>query len=275
MSAPRIEVPTPAAVPVKYGLLSVVQFPTVPDAHWVNGVQFQMPTCADGAVQAVACPGGPLPDVLDPVPWGASAGIMTMAGYKCAPMGEDDPEQIVRNRLDINGPAALERAVWTGRDSLGSATGAQAFLTGGELETDLLGEAASIAIGLAELEGWIVDHYGGQGIIHIPRRFAPFFHFYAKPNGNRLETPAGTLVAFGSGYTGSGPDGNARADGTTWLYATPAIAVIQGDVRVFPDPRENRFNPAENAVRVLATRAYAPYWECGQGAVNVTLGDGS
>jgi hypothetical protein len=131
---------------------------------------------------------------------------------------------------------------------------------------------ADAAQALGELEQCLADCYAGQGVIHIPRVALPTLAAWnlIEERDGRLYTTAGNLVAVGSGYTGSGPDGTDPADGTAWIYATGAVFGYRGDVQV-TSPRDS-IDRSANTMRMIAERTYVIAFECCHLAAHIVLG---
>lgn len=54
-------------------------------------------------------------------------------------------------------------------------------------------------------------------------------------NGGRLETKLGTRVVAGAGYPGTGPAGEARPAGGSYLFATGPLVVRRSEVEPLSD----------------------------------------
>jgi hypothetical protein len=306
----RLLVEPPAVTPLPYGLLSVAQPANPGTPHWQNGVIYET-HCGMGGITYDPClvvfsgTGGPTAP-SDPEPKantdtslhrGATA-FTTFAAFDCSPVGEDEHTQIAERELLRSEGWQVEQAFWTGNPitieggekpvvhpHLADDTAFDETTTGGTVirlqtaATDVTptpGTAIDAAQALGLLEDALADCYGGVGVIHIPRIALPTFaaRGLVRREGSQLFTTGGNLVAAGSGYTGSGPDG-AMPSGGPYIYATGAVSITRGPVTHRP-PRGSdeaaRFDKATNTVHSIAERTNLLLWECCHVAVQVALG---
>ena len=140
--------------------------------------------------------------------------------------------------LDNATPNAMEDEFWTGTLTQAAGTGNN-YLTNASSVTDLTpGTVPSITRAIQILEDALAGAgFGGQGMIHAMPQAIPNF-LGARRVGPQLLTVADNIVVPGSGYTGTGPVGNANATpptGQTWLYATDLVSVRIDKAQVFPD----------------------------------------
>lgn len=170
----------------------------------------------------------------------------------------DDDEAWVRRALALGEAHAVEYAFM------------RAVLAGANTEKVNGDTAVSLINGIAMLEGYAADHYGGVPTIHMPRSVAtraaakdaiqPGLDF-------TMTTKQGSLVANGGGYSiNIAPDGTPAAAGTAWLYATGAVTLARTPVqahRVLDHTKNNQV--------ALAERTYVPSVDCFVAAVLVTL----
>jgi hypothetical protein len=134
------------------------------------------------------------------------------------------------------------------------------------------GGAFKPARALGILEGLLGDCYNGVGVIHIPQYALPsFFGTSAAITkaGAQLQTQAGNLVAVGSGYPGTAPNGLAPTAGQAWIYGTGAVFALRGGMRTSGMP--DSFNKAENTIEMIAERTYVLGWDCCHVGVLVDL----
>jgi hypothetical protein len=128
----------------------------------------------------------------------------------------------------------------------------------------------SLINGIAILEGYAADVYGGVPTLHVPRSVAT--RAIAKDALTvgldfTVMTPQGALVANGGGYSlNLGPTGEPAPAGQAWLYATGLVTLVRGSVqahRVLDETNNNQV--------ALAERTYVPAVDCFVAAVLVTL----
>lgn len=130
--------------------------------------------------------------------------------------------------------------------------------------------AVSLTNGIAILEGYAADVYGGVPTLHIPRSVVTRALAVGAlvPGADwRVNTPQGVDVANGGGYSlNLGPTGEPAPAGQAWLYITGLVTLLRGQVianRVLDNENNNQV--------VLAERTYVPSVDCFTAAVLVTL----
>jgi hypothetical protein len=126
MAGMRQVVDPPSFTPVPFGLLSTVEFPPITGPHWQNGITYQ-PLCGVTvtgtgttynpclAVTGTGHPPTP-PDQTGNVTRltrGATS-FVVRAEFDCAPVGNDQAQQIAEQALAMSEPWQVERAFWTG-----------------------------------------------------------------------------------------------------------------------------------------------------------------
>lgn len=288
----------PTTDPSPYGLLSVAQFPDDSDVHWQGGITWQSVcvtglggTFFDPCVSPFVSGGGASTDPGQFTPTtqrslrGATA-FSVFAEFDCAPVGNEQAEQIASAALQQASGWQAERAFWTGQAGgqgivyphLAHAGAAvndstttlpvqmqSAIVTGGSATTD-------VAEGLGFLEKQIANCNGGVGVIHVATEALPTLDAWGlvKVNGQVLRTLNGSRVAVGAGYPGSAPSGAAAATGTSWMYATGPVFGYRGTVRV--TPTREALDRTENTVRMIAQQPYVLGWDCCHAGVLVQLG---
>lgn len=130
--------------------------------------------------------------------------------------------------------------------------------------------AVSLVNGIAILEGYAADVYGGVPILHMPRSVATrALAADALTPGLDwvITTQQGALVANGGGYSlNLGPTGEPAPAGQAWLYVTGMVTLTRGPVQA-----HRVLDTAQNNQVVLAERMYVPSVDCFTAAVLVTL----
>lgn len=127
------------------------------------------------------------------------------------------------------------------------------------------------ALAILEFEIGQVSHAGEQGIIHMTRDVFALISangqaFYHEEGMDHLQTLAGTPVVVGSGYSGTGPDGNANATASAtnkWMYATGTVKTYLGEVDVVNDNLAQAYNVSgnQNDMKLKAIRPAAVYFD--------------
>lgn len=262
-----------ARQPLPYGLFSVLVPRATADGHWQNGVQWETLTCAPASGVGQPCPPEGeeqtgLPKNLDT---GAGelgeADAFTIYGsYSCTPVGHtlDYAQDRAEEHLQTREEARVEQAIWTGDlDNVGFAEGAVQVAAG-----------VSLVRAVAALEQWLAENYGSQGVIHMTREAATVATAaqVLVVKGSALTTVLGTPVVAGGGYPGTGPAGQDPADGSTYLYATPALLGYRSEVFPGSDPVSAGFARDTNDLTAVAERTYVVGWDpCGSAYALATL----
>lgn len=290
MAGARQIIDPPAFTPLPYGLWDAAQKPAPAGPHWQQGVTW-IERCPDGGTTYDEClsvtgTGGPPPeppvkaDNVDQTFRGATP-FTVVAEFDCSPVGLRDAETVASDALARVEQQQVEAAFWTGSaggqavvfphlTANAEVLDSQSIVIQPTATTCVTGADAAHAMGA--LEDCLGDCYAGQGIIHVPRIVVPTlaaWNLITERDG-RLYTTAGNLVVVGGGYTGTGPDGTAPADGTAWMFATGAVFGYRGDVQV-TSPRDS-IDRSANTMRMIAERTYVIGFECCLLAAHLTLG---
>jgi hypothetical protein len=89
--------------------------------------------------------------------------------------------------------------------------------------------------------------------------------------GNLLYTQTGALVIADSGYTGTGPTGQAVTDEAAWMYATGPVTVRQSTVDIGVEP-SSTVDRSTNRRTVWAHRLFAATFDpCTHFAIQAAL----
>ena len=297
MPGPRNLVPPPQFVARNFGLLSVVQ-PRYdePDQHWQNGVTYQNLCGIGGSTFDDYCVTGSAPSKVANMttPLRGATPFVVFAEVDCPPVGysEAEIEARVADALGRVEPWQVERSFWTGGINVtggpsGAATTAFPHLAANAQVLDpatvqaIILQPAAVSVtgstvvdiveGIGMLEQAMGTCYDGQPVIHVPLQLAEqgFRAGIFKTNGNHVETQAGSLVALGAGYTGSGPDGTSIA-GALWIYATGQVFAYRSSVLRFR--LRDSIDRNENQTKMIAERTYVLGWDCCLLAVPVSEG---
>jgi hypothetical protein len=129
-------------------------------------------------------------------------------------------------------------------------------------------------VGVGLLEEAMGGCYGGVPTLHLPRVLGASLssNGTVARQGQRIETMLGSLVAFGTGYTGLvAPGGAAAAADVRWLYATGSVVVRRGAAKYVGQGRAENIDLDSNAEVALAERTYSVSFDCCLFAVPVTL----
>ena len=270
--APATYVSPPTREGLRFGLFSVANMISNPESRWEMGVEWEPFDCGMGGAVSVVCdePAGVPIEIENGDGVGELVNAQPFAvfgRYRCSAFSRslDEAEERARAHLALIEERQVERAIMHGDvDNTSTFVGATDLTPGA-------GDAVPVHEGLGLLEEYLGTTYGGQGVVHLPRRLGPHATSgLISRQGQRLETMLGTLVAAGAGYDveNVGPDGTPAGAGERWVYATGRPHVRRSDVFVMPDA-DHYLDRENNDVSVIAQRLYAVGWECATGAVLV------
>jgi len=246
-----ITIAGPVRTPFPYGLISVIDFQSAP--HFSQGVQWE--TISGDPVSGIhdwfeACG-----DNLIGVPKGfanlndlGEATAFTVYGsYKCAAVGYpiSHAEEMAQEHLRIHEQAFIEHALWTG--NMGNVPNFSDAVSNGSTKDR--------TPALADVEQYIVDHYGSLGVIHVPRADAVRFLFDGsmEVRDGRLQTKIGTPVVAGAGYPLTSPMTGASGH---YLVGTGALIGERSEIFAPSAQRGDLLDRGHNDIYAIAERNY-------------------
>lgn len=274
--------------PLPYGLWDTVQTPSPDSVHWQQGVTWieRCPTgdtTYDECLSVTGTGAPPEPPAKTPnvdQEFRGATPFTVVAEFQCTPVGLGDAQAVAQDALARVEQHQLETAFWTGAAADQTVVFPHLAADGEVLDGDIVLQSvatpvvtgADVAAALGALEQELADCYKGQGLIHVPRSALPTLTAWnlVREDGGRLMTPNGNRIVAGGGYPGTGPDGSAPADGTTWIYATGAAWGYRSNV-YFTQVRDS-LNRATNTLRMQAERSYLIGFECCLLAAHIVLG---
>lgn len=288
MARQLIDLPT-VFTPLPYGLWDTLQAPGPDGPHWQNGITWveRCPTGDTTYDECLAVTGtgeAPAPPSKTPnvdQTYRGATPFTVYAEFECSPVGVADAATVASDALDRVEQQQVEAAFWTG-SAAGQAVvfphlSADAEVVDGEVVLQPVASpvvtGADVAHALGALEQELADCYRGKGLIHVPHSALPTLAAWKLArvdDDGRLVTPAGNLIVAGTGYTGSGPDGEDPAAGTAWIYATGAAWGFRSDPYVSQLP--DSLDRSSNTIRMLAERNYVIGFECCLLAAHIVLG---
>lgn len=263
---------TPMAPPRPPGLFDVAMGPMAfprPEAMG-GGIEYVPDTCIDDVfLYDPTCPavsGSKVFSVNESPVSGMPFVVIT--SYTCGLVGYtlEEVEQKVRTRMALREQRAVERRVWQGQPN-GSPGGG---IPGLFQSATVLDAASCVTEAVEVLEQTLADNGVVGGIIHARPGMSAHLsqaHLLEK-QGNRHTTRLGTPVAFGQGYNGTGPAGQAATTSTEYMYASGRVLIWGSDVMV--PPLRETLDRSTNQVYALAEKFFAVGIECGIWAIPVT-----
>jgi len=145
-------------------------------------------------------------------------------------------------RYQANESAFMAFEFWEG--SVASSAGFPNFyLTNGDASDAGNGAAWPIAQSLGKLqhEVGIQESFFGRYMIHAPRDIASAWYALGliRKEGAVLLDAYDNIVVADGGYSGAGPQGEARTATTAWVYATDPVQIRRdGQIKLLPDRDE-------------------------------------
>lgn len=266
--------------PAKFGLLNSETLVTTgsEEQEWTSGIYVESIACntttrvlelCDPSHEVTTSEAGS--GYVEAVPF------FVQTEYECSTIGFNQADYFGKavRAMELCQGKAVEHELWTGaltqQDENPNPSRYLASLSAVTVAPS--GTPLRPAHGLALLEKALGDcGCGARGYVHATRDVASSLRKYLKPRGDVLETTLGTGFIAGTGYDGSGPNGEIPAGSLRWMYATGQISVGLGKVDPTPDTRSEAINTAINSVRVTAERPAFVTWDgCCHYAVLVDL----
>lgn len=255
---------TVASIPrqsLPFGLFSVLTFPAEAGGRWEMGAQWETLPCAPAQVVTDPCVTGD----EDPInlAFDAEGGISTstpftvIGEYKCSPVGNaiERGQQQALEQLFATEEFSAERELWAGSAGSEPSLKSDVTLVENPDTTEPLWEPKD---SVARLERYLITSgYTSLGVIHMSRVLASYLVSTKalRIESGRLYTAMGTPVIAGSGYDGSGPDGEAGQ----WAYITPALRGFRSDVTMIPPSAG--LDRSKNDLYAVAERTYLIGWD--------------
>lgn len=231
--APPAIVEAPRRAPWARGLMASVPVVTHDDDRFVAGVEMSPVVCDD--VEAIdVCTVVALATDRSRPGVRSFSPIILIGRDICSPAQWRTSDGQVRavEHLRSLGSKAIEAELWTAVTS-----GANPHLAD-PTTTIVVAGAQAPAIGLARLVQAIADSSTGSGVIHARPLVVEMWvaaNLLTQDLDGRLRTHTGVLVVAGSGYDGTGPNGEAVTATSEWAYATGTVVVHQGPAQLVTD----------------------------------------
>jgi len=272
--APPVYIDPPTAPPRPSGLFDVALGPLQMPREEAQGggVQYVPDTCTDDVfLYAINCPavsGSKTFSGVETAVSGAPFAVIT--SYTCGSLGFTIEEIIdrVTTRMLLREQRAVERRVWQGFDN----SNAQGTMTGLFRGATSLGTAGCPTDAVAMLEQALADNGVVGGAIHArPYMSSHLAQAHLTLPGRaarQFTTYRGTPVAFGDGYDGTGPTGQAVTSTSEWMYAAGRVILWSSPINI-PNPRET-MDRTLNQMYVIGEKVWIATVECGVWAVQVT-----
>ena len=166
---------------------------------------------------------------------------------------------------------AMEQELWDGAIRKGESHSNKALsAASATLVNGTTALTAAKALALLDFTMASNSPCGENGIIHMTKDIAgllsaSYMIFHNVETGH-LQTVSGTKIVIGSGYTGTGPDGQTGATasaGNKWMYGTGTVKTYVGKVDVVNDNLAQGYDVSgnQNDIRLKAIRPAAVYFD--------------
>lgn len=262
----------PPAPPRQYGLFDVALGPMpMPRVEAQGGGVMYVPdTCEDDVfLYAINCPpvsGSKTFSLVEPAISGTPFGVVT--SYVCSAQGFSfgEAEARVRTRMMLREQRAVERRVWQGTP-LGGLGG----MAGLFQSATTLSASGCVTEAVEQLEQALADNGIVGGIIHARPGMSAHLsqaHLIERGPGRQITTKLGTPVAFGQGYNGTGPAGQAVTTDVEYMYASGRVLIWGSEL--FIPPPEQTFDKPTNQMYLVGEKVYVVIVECGVWTTAVT-----
>jgi hypothetical protein len=286
-TCPPVLVEAPALMPYRYGLFSVAAMPQEPpDNSWeCGGIRYVTHGCARAHIWVDDCESPPDKPVQAAQSLVGGDPFVVLAGPQCDLIGSslDEIQVSATEALRLGEQRAVEEYLWSRLAACCDSPGEE---SPGEENTCCVDgspccavlnpteEALSITGGLAALEEYAGEHYGGVPVIHSPRGLAAYAGaanlLCVCDSGQMKETVLGSRWAFYGASLNTGPCNTPAPAGTAWMYITGAVTVRRSPVFLTPPNPRDGFDYRHNTATVIAERLYAVTYECACAAVLVS-----
>lgn len=166
---------------------------------------------------------------------------------------------------------AMEQELWDGAIRKGESHSNKALsAASATLVNGTTALTATKALALLDFTMASTSPCGENGVIHMTKDVAgllsaSYMIFHNVETGH-LQTVSGTKIILGSGYTGTGPDGQTGATasaGNKWMYGTGTVKTYVGKVDVVNDNLAQGYDVSgnQNDIRLKAIRPAAVYFD--------------
>jgi len=177
----------------------------------------------------------------------------------------------VKRQLEGATQKALETELWDGVIRKGESHANKALSSStATLVNGTTALSATRALALLDFSMAAGSASGEGGVIHMTKDIAgllssSYMISHTAIDGH-LQTISGTKIIIGSGYTGTGPDGQTGATASAtnkWMYGTGTVKVVLGDVDVVTDTLAQGYDVSgnQNDMRLKAIRPAAVYFD--------------
>lgn len=256
----------------------LISNPQEMQVRWVDGYRYLPETVCGptfGTVRDI-CDEATQLAVPANLPWVVGVPVILETGETCSAFGweaHNYEERATRRLLSVESKL-LANEFWTGTVAQAKGWTNQWLAAGGAVET-VYATAQTPGAALALLEGALGKGPGAPGGIYCSRQLGAALselgQTFRNVNG-LIQTYMGSTIIPDAGFPGTGPTGQAVAEGSQWAFATLLPQVRRSAVELYPDNFYEALDRSTNTVTYRALRvASVSFDPCILAAVNVNL----
>lgn len=278
----------PVFNPLPYRLADAVDGPHPFRGHQKLGVQFTPDSCSVPLQTSTACLTGigAEKQTTGSIDTRGADSFVVYTWIDCGlvSVGEDELRRRTLAAHTSNAQTVVERVFWTGGDfstsqHLAEDTAVSETVGGSTVNlqtaaTVIVTGAVDVVEGISRLEQAMAGCYGGTPLIHVPRGVTAHLsaNHLVRAKGQRLVTDNGSIVVPAPGYPGTSPAGATPTAGTTWIYATGNVKMLQSDVFFTSRDAREFLGRSINDTYLIAEQWFTLAWDCCHFAIPISLG---
>ena len=289
MVSNRDWVTPPKFEPLLYRLRDAVDGPHPYRGHQKLGVQFTPDSCSFpletsavcvSGIGAVKTPTGSIPNRA-----ADSFAVYTWLDCSLVGLGYEELKARTLRAHENNAQTVVENVFWTGgsfstSQHLAEDTAITEVVGGSTVSLQtaanilVTGAVVDVVEAIGRLEQAMAGCYGGTPLIHMQRGVTAHLaanHILEK-KGPRLLTPNGSILVPAPGYPGTSPAGATPTAGTTWLYATGSVKMLQSEPIDFTGSAAEILGRGTNDSVLIIEQRFTFMWDCCHFAIPVSLG---
>lgn len=278
----------PKFEPLQYRLRDAVDGPHLYKGHQKQGVMFTPDSCSFPLETSATCVSGigALKTTTGSNPNRGADSFAVYTWLDCSLVGLSYEELRARTMRahENNAQTVVERVFWSGGDfntvqHLAEDAAVTEVVGGSTVSlqtaaTVIVTGAVDVVEAIGRLEQAMAGCYGGTPLIHMQRGVTAHLaanHILEK-KGPRLLTPNGSIIVPAPGYPGTSPAGTTPTAGTTWLYATGSVKMLQSPPIDFTGSAAEILGRSTNDTTLIIEQRFTFAWDCCHFAIPVSLG---
>jgi len=278
----------PKFEPLLYRLRDAIDGPHPFRGHQKLGVQFTPDICSFPLQTTTECVTGFGTSKTATGSLGNRASnsfaVYTWVDCSLVGMGMEELRRRTLAAHNNNAQTIVERVFWSGGDfntsqHLAEDTAITEVVGGSTVTlqsaaTTIVTGAVDVVEGIGRLEQAMADCYSGTPILHMQRGVGVHLaaNHVLEKKGPRLLTPLGSIIVPAPGYTGTSPAGATPTAGTTWIYATGSVKMLQSEPMFIDQDASEILRRSTNDTVLIVEQQFTLMWDCCHFAIPVSLG---